>query len=292
MFVSVKERARQIANGQFTASTTSTPVASLVDLAPEPKTAAVTAARKTEVGETTEKAAASPTNARLSKTPLSKDPTKKLASPKAVLPSAPSPKAAPPKSAPPPELSSTKKPSAKPRLSKETALKPSSPRIGPSKVAPGSKVVSRVKPSSAPKGTSSMGVTPAGKTTTSRTTLPITKSKRSKSPPKRVDSPFEDNDDPLALLRNACLKQISGVTGLGGRRLAIVLKQRSSGEWYAALKDTSSDKYLKMWMNKDRTYATKEQAMEAYLVFVTKAKNEVRWFPLSPRASSPKGKGK
>lgn len=82
------------------------------------------------------------------------------------------------------------------------------------------------------------------------------------------------------------------MTGLGGRRLAIVLKQRSSGEWYAALKDTGSDKYLKMWMNKEKTFATKERALEAYLVFVTKARNEVRWFPMSPRASSPKAKGK
>lgn len=107
-----------------------------------------------------------------------------------------------------------------------------------------------------------------------------------------MDSPIEDNDDPLSSLKTTCLKQISGVTGLGGRRLAIALKQRSSGEWYAALKDTGSDKYLKMWMNRDKTYATKEEALEAYLVFVTKMRNEVRWFPMSPRANSPKGKGR
>lgn len=107
-----------------------------------------------------------------------------------------------------------------------------------------------------------------------------------------MDSPIEDDEDPLSALKSACLKQVSGVTGLGGRRLAIVLKQRSSGGWYAALKDVGSDKYLKMWMNKDKTSPTKEQALEAYLVFVTKMRNEVRWFPMSPRASSPKGKGK
>ena len=93
-------------------------------------------------------------------------------------------------------------------------------------------------------------------------------------------------------LKAACLKQVSGVTGLGGRRLAVVLKQRSLGGWYAALKDLGSDKYLKMWMNKDKLSATKEEALETYLQFVTKARNEVRWFPMSPRASSPKGKGK
>jgi hypothetical protein len=107
-----------------------------------------------------------------------------------------------------------------------------------------------------------------------------------------VDSPIENNDDPLSSLKAACLKQVSGVTGLGGRRLAIVLKQRSSGKWYAALKDTGSDKYLKMWVNKDKTFETKEEALEAYLVFATKMRNEVRWFPISPRANSPKGKGK
>jgi hypothetical protein len=72
-----------------------------------------------------------------------------------------------------------------------------------------------------------------------------------------------------------------------------VLKQRSStGEWYAALKDEGSDKYLKMWMNRDKTFATKEEALQAYLVFAGRMREGVRWFPMSPRASSPKGKGK
>ena len=72
----------------------------------------------------------------------------------------------------------------------------------------------------------------------------------------------------------------------------MVLKQRSSGEWYVALKDTGSDKYLKMWMNRDKTFGDTEDALDAYLVFATKMRNEVRWFPMSPRATSPKGKGK
>jgi len=33
-----------------------------------------------------------------------------------------------------------------------------------------------------------------------------------------------------------------------------------------------------MWMNRDKTFATREEALEAYLAFATKARNEVRWF--------------
>lgn len=67
----------------------------------------------------------------------------------------------------------------------------------------------------------------------------------------------------------------------------MVVKQRSSGAWYTALKDTGSDKYLKMWTNRDKTFATQEEALEAYLAFTAKMRNEVRWFP---RAGSPKRK--
>lgn len=68
------------------------------------------------------------------------------------------------------------------------------------------------------------------------------------------------------------------MTGLGGRNLHISLKKTSGGEWYAALKDLGSDKYLKMWMNRSKTYATKIEALEAYLEFAKKMKSEARLF--------------
>lgn len=75
-----------------------------------------------------------------------------------------------------------------------------------------------------------------------------------------------------------------------------MLKQRSSGEWYAALKDTGADKYLKSWMNREKTYKTRNEALEAYLVFAMKMRERsgtgLGWFPMSPRAGSPKGKGR
>ncbi|KAH6614919.1 hypothetical protein C7974DRAFT_56057 [Boeremia exigua] len=287
MFVSVKERARQIANGQFTASTTSGLDASLTHPAPEPKLAPVTASKKSGRLGAQVDAIVPPSKTKPStKVAPPVEPTVKVASPKTAFTPAVVTKAVPPKPAPPTASSSPKKGSTKPKVRKDSPSKPLSPKIGSSKPASASKAASQVKSSSTSK------IASPTKFTTPKTAPTTPKNKRSKSPPKRVDSPIEDNDDPLASLKSTCLKQVSGVTGLGGRRLAIVLKQRSSGEWYAALKDLSSDKYLKMWMNKDKTFATKEEALEGYLVFVTKTRNEVRWFPMSPRASSPKGLGK
>jgi hypothetical protein len=74
------------------------------------------------------------------------------------------------------------------------------------------------------------------------------------------------------------LKTVSGVTGLGGKKLAVVCRQTSKKGWYAALKDLSSDKYLKMWMNREKTYPTQVEALQAYLVFAKKMKDGARLF--------------
>jgi hypothetical protein len=71
---------------------------------------------------------------------------------------------------------------------------------------------------------------------------------------------------------------VSGVTGLGGKKLAVVCRQTSTKGWYAALKDLSSDKYLKMWMNREKTYPTQVAALQAYLVFAKKMKDGARLF--------------
>lgn len=98
---------------------------------------------------------------------------------------------------------------------------------------------------------------------------------------------MEDNTE-ISDLKAACLKQASGVTGLGGRRLAIVLKQTSEAQWYAALKDLGSDKYLKMWMNRSKTFPTQIEALEAYLVFVKKMKMSCGLFPMPPKTGKTK----
>jgi hypothetical protein len=82
---------------------------------------------------------------------------------------------------------------------------------------------------------------------------------------------------------------VSGVTGLGGKNLAVVCRQTSSNrQWYAALKDMSSDKYLKMWMNREKTYPTQVEALQAYLVFAKKMKDGCRLFPISPTGTKMK----
>lgn len=92
-------------------------------------------------------------------------------------------------------------------------------------------------------------------------------------------------------IKAQCLKQISSIRGLSGKRLAVVTKQSSSsGEWYAALKDTSSDKYLKLWMNRSKTYPTEQEALEAYLVFAKKMKNNSRLFGAPKSRSSSKSR--
>ncbi|KAL1603875.1 hypothetical protein SLS60_005467 [Paraconiothyrium brasiliense] len=328
MFMSVKERARQIASGQFSQPTTSAPVESLIDLAPETKPAvAATSGKKGKnaAKEAPPKAAAPSSKTKASKATAPKETTPKAMPPQKAPPevapsiatligafpktsaaksATPSPEAPTPKKSssksklskgsskpatPPQEAPTPKKSSSKSKLSKEPS-KPSSPKIGSSKSTSSSKATPQPKVPSSPKVASPTKASPSTKSASSKPPSTPSKSKRSRSPPKRVDSPLEDDDDPLSALKSACLKQVSGVTGLGGRRLAIVLKQRSSGDWYAALKDTGSDKYLKMWMNREKTFATKQEALEAYLVFATKMRNGVSWFPMSPRASSPKGK--
>lgn len=68
-----------------------------------------------------------------------------------------------------------------------------------------------------------------------------------------------------------------------------MLRQTSSnGEWYAALKDLGTDKYLKMWMNRSKTFPTQIEALEAYLIFMKKMKTDCRLFALSPRKSKTK----
>ncbi|KAF9735773.1 hypothetical protein PMIN03_002249 [Paraphaeosphaeria minitans] len=317
MFLSVRERARQIALGQFTAPTTSTP---LVDLASEPVPAPAPP-RKTGAKETTQEVAAE------SKGAPTKEPT-----PKAAPPQKPPAKAAPPKAttAPAskptssktnptsPEAPTPKKPSLRSKLTKEPPTptteaprpkrsskskitkEPSSPKPSPSKThkePPSPKFSSYMSP-----WTSSAKPPPSPKPESQKSKSSATsKSRRAKSPPKRVDSPLasldDEDDDPLSALKSASLKQISAVPGLGSRQLVVVLKQRSSGEWYAALKDTGADKYLKSWMNREKTFKTRREALEAYLGFATKMREKsagsgMGWFPMSPRTSSPKGKGR
>jgi hypothetical protein len=89
-------------------------------------------------------------------------------------------------------------------------------------------------------------------------------------------------------LKAACLKQANGITGLGGRSLAVVCRQTSAGGWYAALKDVGLDKYLKMWMNRSKTFPTQLEALQSYLLFVKKMKMEFRLFPMSPKAGKSK----
>ncbi|KAJ4988002.1 hypothetical protein SVAN01_06577 [Stagonosporopsis vannaccii] len=289
MFVSVKERARQIANGQFTASVTTTPATSPDNHVLESKPVTIEAPQNPGPSGSSAKNAVSPSKkAKPSKTTSSKEPAASLEVTSLLRPV---PKAVTSKPAPPSDAPVMKKPSAKSKTPAESLSKASSPKTGNGKLATTSRVASQGKTLATPKVALPANATSTAKSSSHKTTSAVSRNRRSKSPPKRADSPIEDNSDPLSSLKSDCLKQVSGVTGLGGRRLAIVLKQRSSGLWYAALKDTGSGKYLKMWMNRDKTFASKEAALEAYLVFVTKMRNEVRWFPMSPRASSPKGKG-
>jgi hypothetical protein len=50
----------------------------------------------------------------------------------------------------------------------------------------------------------------------------------------------------------------------------------------------SSDKYLKMWMNREKTYPTQVEALQAYLVFAKKMKDGCRLFPISPTGTKMK----
>ncbi|KZM22891.1 uncharacterized protein EKO05_0001297 [Ascochyta rabiei] len=308
MFVSVKERARQIANGQFSAAPTGAPVASLIDLTPEPKPGSVATAKKSSSKDTPANAQASSSKTKSSKTAPTKEPTLQVATPKATpppttvltttllnptLPNLTLPRTTLPRTTSPAKASTPKKPSSKTKATKEPTSKPSSPKIGSPKPTSSSQAASQAKAPSTPKLTSSPKPAVAAKPASAKTPSTPPQSKRSKSPPKRVDSPISDPDaDALTMLKSACLKQVSGVTGLGGRRLTVVPKQRSSGAWYVALKDATSDRYLTMWTHRDKTFDTPEEALEAYLAFAIRMRDGVRWFPVGARAGSPKGKGR
>ncbi|KAL1796389.1 hypothetical protein ACET3X_004929 [Alternaria dauci] len=124
---------------------------------------------------------------------------------------------------------------------------------------------------------------------TSRPKLDTRTSSRPKMERSSSTSSLED-DDEYGDLRAACLREVSNVTGLKGKNLAISLRQRSSGGWYAALKDVGADKYLKMWMNRDKTFDTQDEALEAYLVFVKKMNTDMKLFgPMSPKTGKTKG---
>ncbi|CAN9312370.1 unnamed protein product [Alternaria alternata] len=124
---------------------------------------------------------------------------------------------------------------------------------------------------------------------TSRPKLDTRTSSRPKMERSSSSSSLED-DDEYGDLRAACLREVSNVTGLKGKNLAISLRQRSSGGWYAALKDVGADKYLKMWMNRDKTFKTQDEALEAYLVFVKKMNTDMKLFgPMSPKTGKTKG---
>jgi len=83
------------------------------------------------------------------------------------------------------------------------------------------------------------------------------------------------------------LGQASSVTGLKGKKLEVVLRRSSEhdGEYYCALRGQSDSKYLKLWMNKDRTYPSHLEALEAYLRFVKRMRSGCSLFGPSPKPS-------
>ncbi|KAF1847626.1 uncharacterized protein K460DRAFT_62099 [Cucurbitaria berberidis CBS 394.84] len=101
-------------------------------------------------------------------------------------------------------------------------------------------------------------------------------------------SPEEEMAERIINMKDACLRQAKVVTGLQGRTLAITLRKTTEGEWYAALKDTGANKYLKLWMNRNKTFPTQIEALQAYFVFVKKMKTDCRLFPMSPRTNKTK----
>ena len=173
----------------------------------------------------------------------------------------------------------------------EKKSRPKSPptlkAAAPPKKAPEPKIVAKKKTESKP----------APEPKKSRPRLQTRISSRSKvqhsSSSSSLDSDSEsdsDESDEEEDLREACLREVHKVTALKGKSLAISLRQRSSGGWYAALKDVGADKYLKMWMNRDKTFATQDEALEAYLVFVKKMSNDMKLFgPMSPKPGRTKG---
>ncbi|USP77871.1 hypothetical protein yc1106_05145 [Curvularia clavata] len=155
----------------------------------------------------------------------------------------------------------------------------------PPKKVPEPKVVAKKKTESKPAPEPKKTARPKLQTRTSSRPK-IQRSSSSSS----LDSDDDEEDSEDEDLREACLREVSKVTGLKGKNLAISLRQRSSGGWYAALKDVSADKYLKMWMNRDKTFDTQEEALEAYLVFVKKMNTDMKLFgPMSPKPGKSKG---
>lgn len=68
----------------------------------------------------------------------------------------------------------------------------------------------------------------------------------------------------------------------------MVVFRRSSeneGEYYCALRGQSDGKYLKLWMDKNKTYPTHIEALEAYLRFVKRMRNGCSLFGASPKSS-------
>ena len=86
------------------------------------------------------------------------------------------------------------------------------------------------------------------------------------------------------------LEQATNVTGLKGKKLEVVLRRSSEheGEYYCALRGRSDGKYLKLWMNKERTYPSHIEALEEYLRFVRKMRNGCSLFGSSPKPSRTK----
>ncbi|CAE7187616.1 hypothetical protein P3342_008778 [Pyrenophora teres f. teres] len=193
-----------------------------------------------------------------------------------------------PASSAPPKAEKTEKSSSSKKTTSQTKLPaPAKAAAPPKKVTEPKAVPLKKKPE--PKPAPKLAPKPAPEPKKQSRPKPET---RISSRPKmeRSSSSSSLEDDEYGQLRTACLREVSKVTGLKGKNLAISLRQRSSGEWYAALKDVNADKYLKMWMNRDKTFETQEEALEAYLIFAKKMNTDTKLFgPMSPKLGKSKG---
>ncbi|KAI8941954.1 hypothetical protein NX059_000066 [Plenodomus lindquistii] len=277
MFPSVRERAQAFLNGG------QAPV-----VTPPPPPPATPSKLKSATKTAPEKPAATPSKSTPpkptpSKPTPSKAPAAKPAPNKAAAPPPSTPsKAAPSKSifskATPVKEKTPPKASSKPSTSKTSSSKPTPSKPAPSKSTPSKPTPSRTK--STPAKSTSLKIAPP-KFLRSKSSISTSSSGSDDDMPE-----LSPGDQQVVDLRAAILKQASSVTGLQGRSLALNLKKTSSDEWYAALKDTGSDKYLKMWMNRKDTYDTQIEALEAYLRFMTKRKESMQLFPMSPKTGS------
>ncbi|KAI4690982.1 uncharacterized protein J4E88_002456 [Alternaria novae-zelandiae] len=319
MFPSVKDRARQLFGEAAVPDAAPPPpvatgrrgaplkASAATKAAPEPKTPAKTSRSKKDapVVEETPKAIGawpSPFDSFKARTsppekPTPPTPSKSKSSKTATAskPSAPSKTSTP--SASKPEKSSKAEKSEKSKSEKaEKSSKSEKKSSSRPKTPPTPKAAAPPKKAPEPKVS-----TPSRKKTESKPapkpkepSRPKLDARTSSSRPKmeRTSSSSSLEDDEYSDLRAACLREASNVTGLKGKNLAISLRQRSSGGWYAALKDVGADKYLKMWMNRDKTFKTQDEALEAYLVFVKKMNTDMKLFgPMSPKLGSGKSKG-